>query len=136
MRKLVIGFLMAIMGTVATADVVIVEGSHAQTMHDKPNGNGFLMKYGKTLNDNLEADVLYQTTETYGTNAMSTRIETGLTPSYDMGWGRVYTRVVVGEKYNTTGNFSFYSHEPGVIIPLGSSGFITKIELSSFNVRR
>jgi hypothetical protein len=57
---------------------------------------------------------------------MSTRLELGLIPSYDLGSVKLYTRAVVGEKYNTTGNFSYYSVEPGVIIPLGG-GFSTRL---------
>lgn len=126
MKRFILAAAMAFVSMMAQADVIIVEGSHADVLHGKPNSNGFLMKYGKAVNKDLEVDVLYQTTQTYGTNAMSTRIETGVTPSYDLGWAKAYTRVVVGEKFNTTGNFTFYSHEPGLVIPLGG-GFSTKI---------
>lgn len=127
MKKFILSAILAIASISAMADVVIIEGSHADALYGKPDSNGFLMKYGKTVNKNLEADVLYQTSQTFGTNAMSTRIETGLTPSYDMGFAKAYTRVVVGEKYATTGNFTYYSYEPGVIVPFGNSGFSTKI---------
>ena len=80
----------------------------------------------KLSTKNLEADFQYQTIQTEGTNAMSTRLEVGIVPSYDIGAVKLYTRAVVGEKYNTTGNFTYTSIEPGVIVPLGN-GLSTRI---------
>jgi hypothetical protein len=57
---------------------------------------------------------------------MSTRIELGATPSFDVGFGTFYSRAAYGEKYNTTGNFAYYSIEPGIIVPLGN-GFSTRL---------
>ena len=126
MKKLVIGFFMAALSALALADNVIIEGANTQGLNGGKDSNGILMKYAKTLNKNLEADVQYQTIQTAGTNAMSTRVELGVIPSYDLGFGKVYTRVVLGEKYNTTGNFTYTSIEPGIIIPLGN-GFSTRV---------
>lgn len=123
MKKLIIGFLMASLSAVALADNVIIEGSNVQGVNGSKDGKGFLMKYTKTINNSLEGDVQYQTTQTDGTNAMSTRLEAGLTPSYNVGPVKLYTRAVAGEKYVTTGSghFSYYSFEPGFIAPLGGN---------------
>ena len=43
-----------------------------------------------------------------------------------MGFGKLYTKVAFGQKYNTGGNFTYTSIEPGIIIPLGY-GFSTRI---------
>jgi hypothetical protein len=126
MKKLVIGFLMAAMASFAMADNVIIERSWTDGLNGGKDGDGVLMKYGKTINKNLEADFQYQTIQTDGTKSMSTRLEAGVIPSYNIGSIKVYARTVLGEKYNTTGNFTYASIEPGVIIPLGG-GFSTRI---------
>jgi hypothetical protein len=126
MKKLLAGLLVALVSTLALADNVIVEGSSVNGLNGGKDAQGFLMKYGKTLSQNLEADVQYQTTQTEGTNAMSTRIEVGATPTYNLGFGTLYARAAYGEKFNTTGNFPYLSVEPGIIIPLGS-GFSTRL---------
>jgi hypothetical protein len=125
MKKLLIGLFIALASSLALADSVIVEGSTVAGVNGGKDGQGFLMKYGKNWTQNFETDVQYQTTQTAGTNAMSTRIEVGAIPSYNIGFGTVYARAAYGEKFNTTGNFAYYSVEPGIIIPLGS-GFSTR----------
>ena len=126
MKKLVIGLFIALASSLALADSVIIEASDVNGVNGGKNGQGFLMKYGKTWTQNFESDVQYQTTQTQGTNAMSTRIEMGAVPSYDFGFAKVYTRAAYGEKFNTTGNFAYYSVEPGIIVPI-SHGFSTRV---------
>jgi len=126
MKKLVIGFLMAATSALAFADNIVIDRAWTSGLNGGKDGNGVLMKYGKTLNKNLEADFQYQTTQTEGTNSMSTRLELGITPSYNLGFGKLYTKVAVGEKFNTTGNFTYTSIEPGIIVPLGN-GFSTRV---------
>ena len=126
MKKLVIGFLIATASALALADNVIIERSSTDGLNGGKDSNGVLMKYGKSLNKNLEADFQYQTVQTEGTNSMSTRLELGLTPSYNLGFGKLYTKFAVGEKFNTTGNFAYTSIEPGIIVPLGN-GFSTRV---------
>ena len=120
MKKIVIGFIMSLLAVLAHADNVIIEGARTDGLNGGKDSNGVLMKYGKTLNKNLEVDFQYQTIQTDVINAMSTRLEVGLFPNYDIGFGRVYVRAVYGQKYNTTPNFAYTSVEPGIIIPLGS----------------
>jgi predicted porin len=126
MKKLVIGLLMAAVSALAFADNVIIERAWTNGLNGGKDSDGVLMKYGKTLNKNLETDFQYQTVQTEGTNAMSTRLEVGLIPSYDLGFAKLYARATVGEKYNTTGNFTYMGIEPGVIVPLGN-GFSTRV---------
>lgn len=126
MKKLAIGFLISMLTSMAFADNVIIEGANTQGLNGGKDSNGALMKFGKALNKNLEADLQFQTVQTSGTNAMSTRLEVGLVPSYDLGFGKLYARVGLGEKYNTTGNFTYTTIEPGIIVPLGR-GFSTRV---------
>ena len=117
---------MAVLTSVALADNFIIEGARTDGLSGGKDSSGVLMKYGKTLNKNLEVDFQYQTIQVDTINSMSTRLEVGLVPSYDVGFAKLYARVVFGEKFNTTPNFNYTSIEPGIIIPLGS-GLSTRI---------
>jgi len=82
---------------------------------------------GITVSENIAksvaAHVQLSSTQTDGTNAVSSRVEAGVTATAAM-FGPVagYARVAVGQKYSTagTGNFTYYSVEPGVSVPLNS----------------
>ena len=95
MKKLVFGLLVSIASTFALADNVIIERAWTNGLNGAKDSDGVLMKYGKTVNKNLEVDFQYQTVQTETTNAMSTRLEVGLVPSYDLGPVKLYTRAVV-----------------------------------------
>lgn len=49
----------------------------------------------------------------------STRTEAGLTGLTSVFGVTPYTRVAVGQKYNSSTNFTYYSVEPGVSVPVG-----------------
>ena len=66
------------------------------------------------------ADVSFANAQTDGTNALSTRLEAGLTGTMPVGPVNVYTRAATGEKYTNTTSFGYYSIEPGVAVPFGA----------------
>jgi hypothetical protein len=78
----------------------------------------------EAINSNFTGDVNFSNTwnNTSTSDALnSTRLEGGLTgtvPVYSSLRG--YTRVAVGQKFTTTTNFTYYSVEPGVSLPLGA----------------
>jgi hypothetical protein len=39
----------------------------------------------------------------------------------------LYTRAAIGEKFTNTSNFSYYSVEPGVTAPIGSTGLTARV---------
>jgi hypothetical protein len=86
----------------------------------------------ENINANFVGDVQLSNTANVGSDgnkdaASSFRAETGLTGLYDLGPANLYTRVAIGEKYSTTTNFAYYSVEPGVIVPFGSTGLSAKV---------
>lgn len=68
---------------------------------------------------NISGDVSITQTQTDGTNALGTRVEAGSTLSNSYGPVVGYTRLAVGEKYSNTTQFSYYSVEPGIKVPMG-----------------
>ena len=78
------------------------------------------------LNKNFAADVGFGNQVTDGTGALSTRLEAGITGSTPL-FGSVtgYTRVGLGQKFTNTTDFTYYSIEPGVSMPVGP--FVAKV---------
>jgi len=127
MKKLLaIAALAASFGAVA-ADSVTVEGQHI-------NNNGaaaqsqYVLGVKKDINSMFAGDVAFSNAQTEGTNALSTRLEAGVTGAVPAGAVGVYTRVALGQKYTNTTNFSYYSIEPGVTAAVpGVAGLTAKL---------
>jgi hypothetical protein len=83
----------------------------------------------ENITKSLVGDVQLSDTANKGSadTASSFRAEAGLTGLYDLGPATLYTRGAVGEKYTTSANFTYYSVEPGVIVPVGSTGVSAKV---------
>ena len=105
------------LASVANAGSFIVEYSPVKGI-GRPDGTGYLIKVGETVAKNVELDVQAAIAQSDGTNAVSTRLETGLTPKFDIGFGTFYTKFALGRKLDARGNKDYYGIEPGVIVPL------------------
>lgn len=116
MKKLLALGLLVLSG-IANAGTFIVEYSPTQGI-GRPDGTGYLVKVGETVFKNVELDFQMVTAQTDGSNAVSTRLETGLTPRWNLGPGRFYTKVALGRKLDVRGNKDYYGIEPGYILPL------------------
>ena len=78
------------------------------------------------LNNTFAADVGFGNQVTDGTGALSTRLEAGITGTTALfGSVKGYTRVGLGQKYTNTTDFTYYSVEPGVSMPVGP--FVAKV---------
>jgi hypothetical protein len=72
------------------------------------------------FNNTFAGDVAFGNTQTNGTNALTTRLETGVTATAPLfGSVKGYTRVGYGLKYSNTADFGYYSVEPGITMPIG-----------------
>jgi hypothetical protein len=108
--------------TAAFAGSVSLEGA-SQDTQDGADQRSASITVSENITKSLAAHLQLSSTQTDTTNAVSTRVETGLTANTNV-FGPVdgYARVAVGQKYSTagTGNFTYYSVEPGVKVPLGT----------------
>ena len=110
----------------ATLEYQDINGVH-NTPNDQRNIN---LTVKEAINANFAGDV--QLSNTWNNTATSDaassfRAEGGLTGSAALfGPLSGYTRVAVGQKFTTTTNFTYYSVEPGVTMPLGA-GFNAKV---------
>ena len=116
MKKMLTVAVLALAG-VANAGSFIVEYSPVQGI-GRPDGTGYLIKAGDSVAKNVELDIQAAIAQSDGTNAVSTRLEAGLTPKFDIGFGTFYTKFGLGRKLDAKGNKDYYGIESGVIVPL------------------
>ena len=120
MKKILAIISIALSGA-AFAGSVTVEGAKINTIggNDQMNSNFTL---SESINNTFSVHTQLSSTQTDNTNAVSTRFEVGGTATAPL-FGPVsgYTKVAVGQKYSTSGQFTYYSIEPGVTMPLSSS---------------
>lgn len=126
MKKILLALLL-VASTSAFADKFVVEKARAEETSGAPGADTWYVKGIVDVSKNLAFDASLQTTQADITNKISSRFDIGVNPKFDLvGPVRGYTRVSVGEKISSTGNFSFYAVEPGITAPLGNN-FSTQV---------
>jgi hypothetical protein len=119
MKKLSTILALAI-STAAFAGSVSIEGAKLDTVGgaDQNNVN---FTVSENISKSFAGHVNLSSTQTETSNAVNTRLETGLTGTTNLvGSVNGYVKFALGQKYSTsgTGNFTYYSVEPGVSMPL------------------
>ena len=100
------------------AGSVTMEGMKLNTIagNDQRNTN---FTVSEDLNKTLSIHTQLSSTQTDNTNAVSTRLEAGVTATTTLvGTVKGYSKLAIGEKYSSSGQFTYFSVEPGVIVPL------------------
>ena len=118
MKKILAIVALAATG-LAYADSVSLEGQHINNVGASAQTQ-YVLGVKKDLTSMFAADVSFANAQTDGTNALSKRLEAGLTGTMPVGPVNVYTRAATGEKYTNTTSFGYYSIEPGVAVPFGA----------------
>jgi hypothetical protein len=127
MKKIFAILALAITGTAFAADSFTVEGQHINNNGAAAQGQSVL-GIKKDINSMFAGDLAFSNAQTEGTNALSTRLEAGVTGAVPVGPVGVYTRVALGQKYTNTTNFTYYSVEPGVTAAVpGIAGLTAKV---------
>jgi hypothetical protein len=120
MKKIAIATLMVFAGF-ANAASVTLEGQDQLGDKGAKNSANYQVSVKEAINKTFAGDVSFTNYQQHQTEALSTRIEAGVTGSVPVGPIGVYTRVALGEKYSNTGNFAYYSIEPGVTYTVGKA---------------
>jgi len=120
MKKIAISAVLAIATLSAMADSVFLEHQSATNTDGSAGQVSIVMGVKHNINDNFAVDTYFTNTQTENTNALGTRLEVGATGTYPVAGVNLYTRVAVGDKYSNTTDYTYYSIEPGVKIPVGA----------------
>ena len=126
MRKILAIMALAISSSAFAASVTVT-GANVDGVQGSPNQTQYGLGVKGNINKNLAGDVSFLNVQTNNTNALSTRLEAGLTGENTYGMFTSYARVAVGEKYTNTSNFTYYSIEPGVKVPFGTTGITGQV---------
>jgi hypothetical protein len=100
---------------------VTIEGQDQQGERGAVGSTNYALSVKESINSIFAADLGATNYQQDNTKALSTRLETGITASIPMGPIGLYARTAIGEKYNNTKNFAYYSIEPGVTYTLGKA---------------
>jgi hypothetical protein len=110
---------LAITGTAFAGDYVTVESQNIKTINGAAQ-HAYVLGVKHDFNTTFAGDVAFTNAQTNSTNALSTRLETGVTGTLPLfGSVKGYTRVSLGQKYSNTASSTFYTIEPGVSSPIG-----------------
>lgn len=119
MKKILTILALAI-GSTAFAGSVSIEGAKLDTVGGADQNN-----VNFTVSENISKSFVghlnLSSTQSETSNSVNTRLETGLTGTTRLlGSVNGYVKFGIGQKYSTsgTGNFTYYSVEPGVTVPL------------------
>jgi opacity protein-like surface antigen len=115
MKKIVtIAALMAAT-TLASAASVTVELQNQQGDRGARDSQNYALSVKESVGKNFAVDLGFTAFQQDTTNALSNRIEAGVTGTRPFGKVSLYTRAAVGEKFTNGADFGYYSVEPGVI---------------------
>jgi hypothetical protein len=119
MKKLLAILAMATAGT-AFAGSFTLEGQKIDSLTGADQKQ-YSLSVKENITKEIAGDVSFSNTTTDGTGALTTRLEGGLTGlTQQVGPVIGYVRAAVGQRYSNTTDFSYYSVEPGVLIPMGN----------------
>lgn len=140
MKKILAIIALTVSGTVFAGSATI-EGQKLNTISGNDQWNTNFTLSGE-VNSSFSVHTQLSSTQTDNTNAVSTRLEVGGTGTETLvGPVKGYVRVAVGEKYSSTGQFSYYSVEPGVTFPVvgalsGKVGYRYRTSFTNANVNK
>lgn len=124
MKKIALATVLAMFAFAASAVEVRVEGQDQNGRNGAASSTNYELSVKEKINDTFAGDVVATQYRTDNTHALANRLEAGVTgtvPVYGVVSG--YTRVALGQKFtNGAGSFGYYSIEPGVTAPIGSTG--------------
>jgi hypothetical protein len=126
MKKIIALLALSISGTVYAASAT-VEYQSVTGVNGSRDQSGYLVAVRENINKNFTGDVLLTMRQTDVTNSLTNRLEAGLTARTSLGLINPYLRTAVGEKFISTGDYSYYSVEPGVTAPVGSTGLTARL---------
>jgi opacity protein-like surface antigen len=121
MKKIIAMLALSISSAVYAASAT-VEYQSVTGVNGSKDQAGYLIAVREDINKNFTGDVVFSTRQTDITNSLSTSIAAGITSKVSSGTIRPFLRISIGERFVSSGSYSFYSIEPGITVPFGSSG--------------
>ena len=126
MKKIMFAAL-ALMTSLAFAGSVTVEGTSYNTIGGN-DAKGALIAVSEDINKTFGVYTALSTLQTDNTNSVSSRAEVGASATTTLfGPVSAYTKLGIGQKFSTAGQFTYYSIEPGIKAPIGNTGLTAQL---------
>ena len=125
--KKILAILALGLSSTAFAATVGLEYQNINGVQGSSDQKAYELNVKENFNKNFAGDVKFTNTVTDSTNALSTRLEAGVTAQNTYGAFTPYTRLGVGQKFSNTTNFTYYSVEPGVKAAVGNTGVTARV---------
>jgi hypothetical protein len=127
MKKILAILALAASSSVFAVDSFTIEGSNVDNAQSA-NQRQYNLTVRKDFVEKLTGDIQFQNTQADGTNALTTRVETGLSYVQPIGHsGGLYIRAATGEKFSNTSSNYYYSVEPGATYTIGQTGLTARV---------
>ena len=118
--KKIFAIMTMVVATSAMADSVTFSNQTINVIDSNNDQTQYSLSYKHDFNKTFAGDIQFSNTQTENTNALGTRLEAGLTASTPLfGSVKGYVRTALGQRYNNTKDYQYYSVEPGVSMPVG-----------------
>jgi len=127
MKKIAIATLLALVAISASAVEVGVEYQDQDGKNGNSNINAYQLKVKQDINQNFAVDAktiqnIRDANASNGGGVSSSQLEIGATGKYNLGYVSPYVRAGLGQRFITTENYGYYSIEPGVTVPVSTTG--------------
>jgi hypothetical protein len=112
----------------AYAGSASVEYQNVDGVNGTANSNLYQLSISENLNKNFVVGATLNTSESATTGGTTgSRAEVNLLGRTSLGVTRPGLKIATGQRFTTTGNFSYYSIEPSVVIPVPSTKLSTEL---------
>lgn len=119
MKKFALATVLALAALGASAADLRLEYNDLDGKNGTASSTTYELGIKEAINQNFAADIVVKQNRVDNTDALSNRVEAGLTGTLPLGPLTGYTRVALGEKYTSgSAGYGYYSVEPGVIAPI------------------
>jgi hypothetical protein len=128
MKKIAIATMFALVAATASAVEIGAEYQNFEGKNGTGSSNNYQLSVKEQLNSNLGIDLKATDAISKTTSGISNAsYESGVTGKYNLGFVTPYTRVSVGQWIKSTDNFTYYGVEPGVLVPIASTGLTASV---------
>jgi opacity protein-like surface antigen len=120
MKKIAIAITMALAAATSFADSASIEYQNVNGVKGAADSQIISTSIRRTFTDSVTGDFLLSTAQAENTNAVTSRFEVGATVTAPVsGNVKGYVRAALGERVVAANNFTYYSVEPGITMPVG-----------------
>lgn len=131
MKKIALATILSLAAASSFAASLGIQYQNQEGKDGTADSQAYVITVRESFNKNFAGDVQATTVARDSTGGLSSqRLEVGLTGSAAFAPGlpvSVYTRVATGQKFVSTGNYGYYSVEPGISVPFGSTGLTARV---------